>query len=374
MISSVNHHHQNLAHGQDLTLDLVQQYHRLETLLDSALATCMLIRDTTSPPAFSPHILGVLALLGRHIAQSGPLSCHHPADSSDDKPPPLPDTTPSTTTQESDPVTDHAGQKFATYADVTRDSSAKPTLPTPLKTDHVPSSLIIRFDNREVKPFAARALDLFNALGLALTDVFGDAHASVTGAHWSRKGNLILQPNPNVCTVQTLAQQSEKIWSVIRPLLELPADYECPDFDTDERWHSVVFHGVPMPLSRRPQAYSSEVVKGSLRHTWSIREPVDQFPGELKQYSFLTRPEEFKTRRTLTLKVSLSSLDAASYLIRNGGFMAGTWCRVTPFEANHRRSTALPTTSACSGSAAPCVPSPSKLCPSVAKRCDIETQ
>ncbi|KAK6978312.1 hypothetical protein R3P38DRAFT_3334311 [Favolaschia claudopus] len=340
MISSANHHHQNLAHGQDFTLpgtlDLVQQHNRLETLLDSALATCMLIHNATSPPAFSPHILGVLALLGHHIAYSSPLSCHYPADSTENKPPPVPsDTTLPTTTSDtsSDLVADHAAQKTATYADVTRDSSAKPPLPRTPKADHVrqdaPSSLIIRFDNREVKPFPARALDLFNALSLSLVKVFGDDHASITSAHWSRKGNLILHPNPNICTARSLAQHSEKIWSAIRPLLELPADYDCPVFDTDERWHSVVFHGVPMPLSHPPRAYySSEMVEKSLIHTWAIR---------VKHYSLLTRPEKFETRRTLTMKISLSSLDAASYLIRNGGFMAGTWCRVTPYEANHRR-------------------------------------
>ncbi|KAJ7796040.1 hypothetical protein B0H13DRAFT_2392830 [Mycena leptocephala] len=83
MISSVDQHHHGgptsspapIQHFSDdycAQDELPAHYRHLESLLDLALATLTLIRDNTSSPIFTPHLVGVLRLLNRDIAKTSP--------------------------------------------------------------------------------------------------------------------------------------------------------------------------------------------------------------------------------------------------------------------------------------------------------------
>jgi hypothetical protein len=94
------------------------------------------------------------------------------------------------------------------------------------------------------RPLKADPLALYDAITGALVDGFHNTRL-VVGVRWSRKGNLILYPAANACTASYLVGQSPFIWPAIRPLLKLPEEYDCPVFETDEHWHSVIFHEAP---------------------------------------------------------------------------------------------------------------------------------
>ncbi|KAF7371726.1 hypothetical protein MVEN_00029100 [Mycena venus] len=347
MILSLDHHHQKgpttfAALAQDTTAgshprdDLLTHCRHLETLLDSALATLTLIHGYTSTPVYTPHLLGVLHVLSHHITQPSPVPT--PASPSRTAPATKTSTTTSTTTPTNAPKIDPTP---ATYAAIAESWCSEPSL-TPhcdaIKRDSVPPSgrttrlrpspgrpahVVIRFDMEPEKPLKASPITLYSAITKSLADCASGA-ALISGVQWSRKGNLVLRPDPGTCTARLLASQSEKIWATIRPLLGLSEKYACPEFDTGSQWHSVVFHGVPMPSSRRAAALTVDMV-----HAGLVLSGASQ--GHLQDFSVLCRPDDFQTRDSLALRVSLSSEADATQLIKNGGFMAGTWCRVSPY-------------------------------------------
>ncbi|KAJ7810452.1 hypothetical protein B0H14DRAFT_3757372 [Mycena olivaceomarginata] len=187
--------------------------------------------------------------------------------------------------------------------------SSAPACPEPVAR---PTRVIIRFDDAPQtlpRPLKADPLALYKAISGALIDGFHNTRL-VVGVQWSRKGNLILHP------------ASPFIWPAIRPLLKLPEEYDCPAFETDEHWHSVVFHAAPAPPDDR--TYTRSLIEDGLA--------ASDIPNRVfKGYSVLSRPADIQTRGSLALRVSLSSEPDALRLINKGGFMAGTWCKVTPY-------------------------------------------
>ncbi|KAF7371981.1 hypothetical protein MVEN_00056100 [Mycena venus] len=95
------------------------------------------------------------------------------------------------------------------------------------------------------------AAALYGAITTALRLLFSNmAHEKLflAGVKWTKNRNIALHMEGG--TAKFLVGHSETIWSAIRPLLGAAEDCEPPAFDTDNKWHSVVFHGVPMPACR----------------------------------------------------------------------------------------------------------------------------
>ncbi|KAJ7822611.1 hypothetical protein B0H13DRAFT_2376586 [Mycena leptocephala] len=133
----------------------------------------------------------------------------------------------------------------------------------------------------------------------------------LAGLQWTRSGNIILHPATGVCTAKYLVNQGDTIWTALRPALGLSEQCKCPAFETDERWHSVVFHGVPIPPTD-PLSYLThrELVDG-----W-VTSPSSK--GELRDCAILCRPEELKKKKSLALRLSFSSAADAERLVKNG--------------------------------------------------------
>ncbi|KAJ7158192.1 hypothetical protein C8R43DRAFT_1124812 [Mycena crocata] len=336
MTSSLDHHHQDgLGPCSAPTTPTIAQYsiptgleqlithHRhLESLLDSALATLTLINQTTAPPlAYTPHVLQVIHVLTHHIITQLPAT-------------PAAPTTAHTTPIDTFPVPSMATYAAADGRSVTptpsenntathmiRKSQTLSLSPPTSDTEREPTRVILCFDQKPAsspKPTRVNPLTLYHAISDELENLFeGLGHAKLlAGVQWTRNGNLVLHPAVEACTAKFLAEQDERMWKAIRPLLKLPETYLPPQFDTDEPWHSVVFHGVPMPAAR-----CADVITWSLVNEWT---QSSASTGELRGYSVLCSPEDFKTRQSLTLRVSLSSEADALRLIRNGGFMLAT--------------------------------------------------
>ncbi|KAJ7830286.1 hypothetical protein B0H13DRAFT_1915998 [Mycena leptocephala] len=285
--------------------DLASHHRQLEAQLDSVLATLTLIHELgpmADPCAYSPRLLSVFHLISRGITS-------HTATA---VPPIAPVPTPTTT----QPVPSTA---MATYATAVSDprpvfpstsapesNTAKPLItkspssPSPPRATHTaerPTRVVIRID-REREYFQLKRrphpVTLYNAVGTTLCPLSGMPHVKdvLAGLQWTRSGNIILHPATGVCTAKYLVNQGDTIWTALRPALGLSEQCKCPAFETDERWHSVVFHGVPIPPTD-PLSYLThrELVDG-----W-VTSPSSK--GELRDCAILCRPEELKKKKSL---------------------------------------------------------------------------
>ncbi|KAJ7715295.1 hypothetical protein B0H14DRAFT_2644190 [Mycena olivaceomarginata] len=328
MIPSVDHHH----HGGPTACptpalrsdaqpcphnELTTHRQHLETLLDSALATLMLIQAASaSVPVFGTHIVGIIRLLNQHTTDTSPTCI--PA-----RPPPTSVATTTAATMTSAP-TPAPTSTTATYAAATYAAAAasdpRPSDPSlgrrcPSALHRLRDRLLRRVPNQSHDPLASLSASTMHRRPCL-------DHSKPTPLLLEQEGELDPPPAVNACTASYLTEQSPFIWPAIRPLLKLPEEYDCPAFETDEHWHSVVFHAAPAPPDDR--TYTRSLIEDGLA--------ASDIPNRVfKGYSVLSRPADIRTRGSLALRVSLSSEPDALRLINKGGFMAGTWCKVTPY-------------------------------------------
>ncbi|KAJ6605202.1 hypothetical protein DFH09DRAFT_1353746 [Mycena vulgaris] len=299
MFSHSYHHHQaaqsdlqsgclpNTTEGASQDRIMVHQA-RLESLLDSALATLALIHDlsTSASVAYPLHVTEVLRALNRHILLL-------PAS--------LPEFTP----------------------DLTSATSS-----APMKPNHatVPD-VILRFDLDPVNPprqiFAAK---VFATVHEATRPACGKM-CMFDGARWTRGGNLALQISEHSFSPDLIIDSHmDTIWSALRPLLGYSEGHECPRVDSGRPWHSVVFRDVPKLPSRDQYNISNA-------QRWLA---TGGFTSKVKAVSVLCSPEAFEDSPSVSLRVSLSMEEYAQQLVDKGANLFGAWCRASHYVARSR--------------------------------------
>ncbi|KAJ7336208.1 hypothetical protein DFH08DRAFT_965103 [Mycena albidolilacea] len=348
MFSRSNHHDQKVpAHGRaPPTLlaphrpagDYLQQldplsahYFRLESLLDSALATLTLIRDyapTTDLPTLTDHMTEVL----RALCRLDPLPAPCPA---------TPTTTPMVTPSPSPPPP----SKTATYAEAvaapdpvatpTADADeTTPTNPSPhserVKTHTPTPDLVFRLNSPSytLPPITSRPHPAQLFFDISGSPILGDL--SLTSIRWTSKGNLTLAfHHGQNFTAEEAMNKVPAIWDFVRPLLKLPKHCACPRVDRGEPWHNVVIHGVP--------------TAGDAHRKDSIGSPEEwlqenRIHGTVVGVSVMGGDVGHLTRGATPLRVSLSSKNDADLLVRNGALIYGAWCRVSRYIAKKHQS------------------------------------
>ncbi|KAK7012828.1 hypothetical protein R3P38DRAFT_3015285 [Favolaschia claudopus] len=343
MFSRPDHHHQRarehapaspaLFDASNSPIDaqshLLTHHKHLESLLDSVLATLTLIQttetETNSAPPYSPHSVAVFHLITRKISSQIT--------------PPHRETTPAP------PAGESPSPPLATYATVTDPSTTEPnndTAAPQLQHDpppplHItrpqarerPSCVVIRFDREPAhlpRPVKRSPAALYEAASAALSSV--SPNRLLAGIAWTKGDNISLHPDLDTCTPEVLASHFETIWAAICPLLGLSDDRLPPMFDTDEKWHSVVFHGVPFPRTDLNEYITHDRV-----NSW-VTSASSQ--GRLREFSILSRPTDMKSHKTLALRLSLSSQADAERLVQHGGYMFGAACRVSHYRPKLR--------------------------------------
>ncbi|KAJ7746041.1 hypothetical protein B0H16DRAFT_1557559 [Mycena metata] len=297
---------------------LLTHHSHLESLLDSALATLTLIRETapTCPALmFTPHVVQVLHSLTRHITASIAQT-------------PTLHTTTTPTSYAAAAATRHPAPARTTPEPNTTKLSPSPS-PVPLaESGGKGPRVVVRFDreNKLPQPTRVSAHTIHTAVTNVLDEIFKDDRSGyvslLKAVEWSRNGNLFLYPDTNSCTPAFLGAQDTRIWPVIRPLLGLAERHKQPPFEIDRQRHSVVFHGVPMPPD--PVAsFTHHAVRA-----WAL---PDGAKGALVDFALLCRPEDFTKKSSVALRVSFSEEEDALQLITNGGVMFGSPCRVTRY-------------------------------------------
>ncbi|KAJ7743209.1 hypothetical protein B0H16DRAFT_1727934 [Mycena metata] len=286
----------------------------LESLLNSALATLMIILDATATPTVSDHTTEVLQALCRRTLATAPA-----------------DLLPPSTLSPADPPT----QKMATYADVTS-TATRPIEPPSVPTVSAPKTpritrpprnndpnsvpdIVFRFDLHHMQP-ATRAHPsvLFDALST-------DPNVRADGVRWTRGGNLTVKyrdyqvdekhdQNPGLPDGYTQRNRLMATWLAVCPALGLPKSPDSiPRVDHGIAWHSVVVHDVPAPQNDDE----------SDPHTW-LRD--GGFLGKIKGFARMCSD---RSQANIPFRISLAFKADADFLVKNGALMFGSRCRVS---------------------------------------------
>jgi hypothetical protein len=309
---------------------LSAHHHRLESLLDSALATLTLIRDnapSAAPPTFSSHMTQVLRALLRHtLAPSTPCPI---ADAVLGAQAPQPEPQPAAYAQTAaSTATDYVVMPKACEPNKMEPSSTSP-FPSPLPTRSAPvrPDLIFRFDlePRCTRPHPSA---VFKAI-IAAKPVIGSS-LTLVGVQWTHSGNLSLnlvgKDGATVPAKDCLARVPA-IWGAIRVLLGFSNQHACPRVDTGEPWHAVVIHNVPVLPCDEPSFIPADWLE------------LGGFRGKVENFSFMCGLDELFKKNYATVRVSLSSYADAELLVEKGALLFGSRCAVSHYVSKPRGRT-----------------------------------
>ncbi|KAJ7789865.1 hypothetical protein B0H14DRAFT_2942646 [Mycena olivaceomarginata] len=253
---------------------LSAHYSRLESLLNSALATLTLIRDHTQT-------------LCRHTVSV------HPGTTTTPIPTPVPSPSPSLT-------------RPATYAEVMTGTatdlaaiSAKPQIP----------HLIFHFDCypfNSPPPPARRPHPSRLFTEIEEKSIVSDLQ--LTSVRWTTKGNLAFTfLHDEHFASDDITKQSPELWKVICRLLQLPKNHFCPQ----------VNRGPIGECRATTQEETISSARGWLQSSGVDAEAISLMCSEL----------DLASRETAALRVSLSSKKHAELLVQNGVLALGSQCR-----------------------------------------------
>ncbi|KAF7339025.1 hypothetical protein MVEN_01978700 [Mycena venus] len=306
---------------------LISRHQRLETLLDSALATLALIHDAGGPVSYSDHVLDVLAALSRHIVAptiatplpdlpTTAIPAHSPAAT-----PNAPVSIPNDDTKRS-----HVSYARANSAETRPHDPPKPKTSQP--------DIVVRFaDAPGGPPREARRVNpafIYDAIH----DTLSPTNRLFAGVRWTRNWNLIIQVEPDTGTTSFMIEKyASRIWEIIRPILHFPDGHPSPAFETGDPWHSVVFHDLPA-LPQRAE-YTIPKVQNSLE--------IGGYYHPVKAISVLCTDEELARRcengTWVSLRVTVETKDAAQELVDSGGMIMGGRYKATHYVPRSRSST-----------------------------------
>ncbi|KAF7341032.1 hypothetical protein MSAN_02089000 [Mycena sanguinolenta] len=307
---------------------LAAHHYRLESLLDSALATVTLILDTATTTTFSAHTTDVLHAL---------YQCTMVATSRS----PTPSPTPALVSAPPAPPT---ATKTATYADAVaatpdraganadKVNTTKMTKPG----DRIGTApdIVLRIDSLP-SPLGVRPPP--TALYATLANKPFEPDIQVAGVRWTRNGNLTITfiHDDKYMADGAMDLASSALWKRIEPLLHLPKDCPVPRIDCGKPWHSVVIHDAPMLLPDEPRYEPA--------YMWLRR---GGFRGNVMHVSYMGKQAPLCTGETGTVRISLETRAEAEFLVRNGALVFGSRCWVSHFVAKPRdsspRSTSAP--------------------------------
>ncbi|KAJ7502047.1 hypothetical protein B0H11DRAFT_1990355, partial [Mycena galericulata] len=286
---------------------------RLETLLESALATLMLLHDAAiTPVAHTTHTFEVLAALNRRISAPANTAPPHTAPMS------APDAPATSAALDKDTKT-----TSMTYARAV--SAETPRLPSPSPSDSDQSDIVIRLDcaglseyTRVYPPSVLHAIQ---------TVIPGKLFA---GVRWTRNKNLVLQIEPGTVSASYMIETyTLRIWDALKPILHFPDNHPSPVFETGGSWHSVVFHNLP---AAKHDCYALLHVQDSLRE--------GGFNHVVKAVSILCDDQELerrvKNKIPISMRVSVLTEAAAQQLVDRGGHIVGGIFRATHYLAKPR--------------------------------------
>ena len=314
----------------------------LETLLDSVLATVVIIQSASTMPtvSVSSHAQEALRLLHTLVPMA-----HTPITAS------LPAPSRTKPTQEA--------PTRKSYAQATQTARPPPAghLPRvrsnpkgtpPHSTRHSPYRLIARWPGHPI-PTSSLALDSFvRHLDSAVSGVARrgtNFQSRIAGANVTKSGNLVIHTTAPFTAAQ-LREHSNNIKSCSNEIPGFDPPPSCsPILELDVPWHGIVVHD--LPAASLIAAYEGD--RGDDEDAPGIWEALEKEAGipqeHIRDVRLLCRDEDQENRDHLSIRVMLEDSSFCDHLCRNGIFLIGTRCRVSRYRPRKKstRTTLRPT-------------------------------
>ena len=296
----------------------------LECLLDSVLATAVIIR-TTSPQTslLTAHSRSVLSAIQAMVSPVKPTTS---------------------------PVQTAAPQKSYAQAATMPARSNHPPVSTPqappagpqkrktkpvppIKTHHSPQKLILRWDT-PLKVSPEHLLELVESTQKCIR--FGHCEQRVAAANIGSAGCLILHARHPFTARELLPDIDEILESLARITAGLDMDnMGQPDVLLDVPWHSVVIHDVPASMA----AASLE----DFTFSDKVMQALEMSTTNYKDSLFLVRQEVWAAqgRETVSVRVRFEDPSGVAKFLSRGTIIMGKKCRVSQYQPRKRRGSNL---------------------------------
>ncbi|KAF8955421.1 hypothetical protein BDZ97DRAFT_1926834 [Flammula alnicola] len=296
-----------------------RQVERLESLLDSVLATLSIIQaNSTTPVALSAHSREALAVLNKIVTPEAP------------------------------PVTNKPTTTSKSYAQATKDCHATQTVAHAAKpshagrlthtrsrpgsspaTHHSPHRLIVRWPDHPVPQSSSSLQKFITQLKNQLPS--DDVH--ISGANVTKAGSIVIHTKAPYKASQLLENLPSGFMPIRRAATAAIPDFSPPlnadlNVELDVPWYGIVVHDIPaMPLAA---AFKGE--EGGGNDLWDALEGEAGLAGQdIKDLRLLCRIEEMDEREHMSVKIMLEDSRICQHLKRNGVFLFGTHCRVSEY-------------------------------------------
>ncbi|KAF8188340.1 hypothetical protein BJ912DRAFT_968526 [Pholiota molesta] len=298
------------------------QLKHLESLLDSVLATLVIISATTLPVALNNHCQQVLSTPADPAQQPATTKGSY-ADA--------------VTTPNARPIT-----QTTTPSPAGRPSRR---LSSPNKTSSHHSSiyrLIIRWPNNPI-PQSSQSLEHFIQ---DMEDELSDnirrkgedtLQPKIAGGNVTKTGNIILHARAPLQASTLISYLTRNNFSIIRdaattiPNFENPGPDACLSVDLDVPWSGFVVHNIPAaPLIQAMEADGSLVFWKELDARSGIKEK------DIRDTRVLCRDEEMRGKVHLSIRIMVDNPQIFDCLCRDGMFFFGTHCRVSRYRPRKR--------------------------------------
>ncbi|KAK6987936.1 hypothetical protein R3P38DRAFT_3098579 [Favolaschia claudopus] len=277
---------------------------RLENLLDSTLATVMIILDNDPILTLSDHAEQAFRALCRRIDLSNH-SAPHPA-ASEEVAPAAPAPTPATYAQ----AVQTRDEKSDSLA---LESTASE--PAPARHSVVDADLIFRIDGLSPPPpVYPPPAECFTALQKTFAD---SPDYSLAGVRWTRNGNLSVNFDHDATwTPGKALAAASSVWSTVQPLLCFPNPCPLPKVDLGGLWHSVIVHNIPeLPTKGDKPSLGTWLRMGGLEGTFAEATPM--------------RTVDKAGNPKLSIRISFRSKTQADHIVTHGALIYGSRCRAS---------------------------------------------
>ncbi|KAJ6607852.1 hypothetical protein B0H10DRAFT_1955896 [Mycena sp. CBHHK59/15] len=325
---------------------LTAYYQHLESLLDSALATLMIIHNIVSesePLTYTTCTTNILRVLSRNITATLTVSTPTPTPASTPAPVCPMTTVPITATyawkhnREQKDNQNIPSDKYRSerthFRDGVGDAGQRIHTQGPKELGEREAGhklIAVRIEKAVCEELATPGKRDRTKLYHTITDAIEAGTTTpkenllLTGIWWTQNRNLTLQLSPDADSVKSIGAHASAIWDAVRPLLGFPEGQAHPQFDWGNPWCSVVFHDVPV-CGRPKHKFTPKTVQ-----TWL---GTGDFSGTVKAVSVLCQEDDFATKQAISLHVSVLLDTDAEYLVENGGNLFGMRCRVSHYIA-----------------------------------------
>jgi len=313
------------------------QLKHLESLVDSVLATVVIIQATsTQPVILSPHTRRALELLNKFVAPTPATTCS--VLQSKPRGPTTPSYAQATKGSHATHPVEHTVKPSPAGHKPSRSRAHSQSSQQPC---HSAYRLIVRWPGHPV-PQSSNSLQNFISSLKKRVRPYYQRHTclnlELAGANVTRSGNIVIHTKaPHTASQLLDAIQLSGIEDVTHAGEHIPG-FICPidilpEIELDKPWFGVVIHNIPaQPLLESYQG------REAMENLWDVvPNQTGLPPQDIRDIRVLCREEDLEKRDRLSIRIMLDDQRLSEHLCRDDVFFFKTPCRVSRYRPRKNR-------------------------------------